>query len=319
MPHRVRPNLVSGELRRVSFVSTRARPVRSALFVPGNREERMLKAPKYGADALIFDLEDAVAQSDKQAARHSVRGALEQLGDSGPALFVRINALESGLADEDLEAIVVRGLYAVMVPKVSGPEEVREVEVLLKFFEKRRHLEQGSILIDPLLETAQGLRQAYEVAIASTRVAHMGAITGKDGDIARAVGFGWTAEGQEVLHILSKVLLDARAAGVPFPLGGRGWWEIGSLEGLRAEAQRTKQLGYTGMLLIHPSHIPVVNQVFSPTIEEIERWKGLLAAVEQSRRTGSAVAIYQGAMVDTAHAKLAQQMLEWARRLGVAQ
>jgi citrate lyase subunit beta/citryl-CoA lyase len=298
-------------------VNARPRPIRSALFVPGNREDRMLKAPKYGADALIFDLEDAVAQDDKKAARHSVRVALEQLKDAQPALFVRINALDSGLADEDLEAIVVPSLYAVMVPKVSEPEEIREIEVLLKFFEKRRGLEHGRILIDPLLETAQGLRQAYEVATASARIAHMGAITGKNGDIARAVGFGWTDEGHEALYILSKVLLDARAAGVPFPLGGRGWWEIGGLEGLRAEAQRTKQLGYTGMLVIHPSHVPIVNQVFSPGAEEIAYWKGLLEAVEQSRHTGSAVATYQGMMVDEAHVKRAQQMLKWAKELGV--
>jgi citrate lyase subunit beta/citryl-CoA lyase len=298
-------------------MNARARPIRSAMFVPGNREERMLKAPKYGADALIFDLEDAVAFDQKAAARRSVRAAIEQLSGSGPALFVRINALDSGLADEDLEAVAVGGLYAVMVPKVSAPEEVREVDILLKFFEKRRGLEPGGILIDPLLETAQGLRQAYEVAAASARVAHMGAITGKDGDIARAVGFGWTDQGYEALYILSKVLLDVRAAGVPFPLGGRGWWEIDDLKGLRAEAQRAKQLGYTGMLLIHPSHIPIVNDVFSPTVAEIEHWKGLLAAVEQSEREGSSVAIYQGAMVDTAHAKLARQMLQWARRLGV--
>jgi citrate lyase subunit beta/citryl-CoA lyase len=278
----------------------------------------MLKAPKYGADALIFDLEDAVPTDGKKEARRTVRAVLERLGGSGPALFVRINGFDSGLADEDLEEIVVPGLYAVMMPKVSGPDEVREADILLRFFEKRRGLEPGTVLIDPLLETAQGLRLAYEVAIASARVAHMGAITGKGGDIATAVGFGWTDEGHEALYLLSKVLLDARAAGVPFPLGGRGWWEIGNLDGLRAEALRTRQLGYTGMLLIHPSHIPIVNEVFSPSATEIERWKGLLAAVEQGARAGGAVAVYEGTMVDAAHAKLAQQMLEWARRLGVA-
>ncbi len=294
-----------------------ARPIRSALFVPGNREDRMYKAPKYGADALIFDLEDAVPQSEKQLARQSVRAAIDKLAGCGCALFVRINSLDSDLAAEDLEQVVGPGLYAVMVPKVSSPEEVREVDTLLKFFEKKRGMERNSVLIDPLLETAQGLRRAYDIAIASPRVAHMGGLTGKGGDIARAVGFGWSEDGYEALFYLSKVLLDVRAAGVPYPIGGRGWWEIGNLDGLRAEAIRAKTIGYTGMLVIHPSHVPVVNEVFTPTAQEVAEWKGIVQAVTEAELTGASVATYNGVMVDKAQAEFARTMLEWACRLGV--
>jgi citrate lyase subunit beta / citryl-CoA lyase len=171
----------------------KARPLRSVMYVPGNKEDWMRKAPQYGADALILDLAD----------------------------------------------------------------------VLLKFFEHKAGMEIGKICIDPALETAPGIHQAYEIAMASERVAHLGGSGGKGGDTARSIGSQWTPEGMETLFIKSKVLVDARAAGVQFPLSG-GWFDIRDLNGLRSLAKQLKQLGYTGMHLIHPSHVPVVNEVFTP-------------------------------------------------------
>jgi citrate lyase subunit beta/citryl-CoA lyase len=104
---------------------------------------------------------------------------------------------------------------------------------------------------------------------------------------------------------------------VPYPIGGRGWWDIQDLEGLRAEAIRTRQFGYTGMVLIHPSHVQIVNEVFTPTKERIAHWKELIAAVEECEREGRSVVIYNGMMVDTAHVKVARDMLKWAAELGV--
>ena len=296
----------------------RAKPIRSALFVPGNREDRMLKAPRFGADALILDLEDAVATADKARARVSVRSALGELGKAGQTLMVRVNDFESGEIWADLDAIVCPELYCVMIPKVTGPDEVRKVDAVLEFLERKNGIETGTILIDPLLETASGMRLAYEVAIASARVAHLGGITGKDGDIARAIGFEWTSEGHEAFFYLAKILLDARAANIPYPIGGRGWWDIQDLDGLRAEAVRTRQFGYTGMLLIHPSHVQIVNEVFTPTKAQIDHWKELIAAVENAEREGRSVVTHNGMMVDTAHVKVAREMLKWAAALGVA-
>ena len=294
----------------------RAKPIRSALFVPGNREDRMLKAPRFGADALILDLEDAVALPDKEKARPVVRNVLEQLGKAGHTLMVRVNDFETALTWADLDAIVCPFLYAIMLPKVTGPEDVRRLDTILEFLERKHSIEVGTILIYPVLETANGMRQAYEVALASPRVVHMGGLTGKDGDIARAIGFGWTPEGHEAFYYISKVLLDARAANVPYPMGGRGWWDIQDLDGLRAEAIRTKNFGYTGMLLIHPSHVAIVNETFTPTREQITHWRELIAAVEQCEREGRSVVTFNGMMVDTAHVKVARDMLKWAAELG---
>ena len=294
----------------------KAKPLRSELFVPGNKEDWMRKAPRYGADALILDLEDSVPPEGKAEARLLVRKMLEELGRAGQTLVVRVNRLETGLTGEDLEAITCPYLYAVMLPKVQGPEEVFEVDVLLKFFERRAGMEVGKVFIDPALETAEGVRRAYEIATASPRVAHLGASGGKGGDTARSIGFQWTAQGMETLFLRSKVMVDSRAAGVPYPVSG-GWMDIHDLAGLRAAAQQAKGLGYTGMHLIHPSHVPVVNEVFTPTKEEITQWQGLVKAMEEQRGQGAAAVTYQGDMVDIAHEETARTMLEMARALGV--
>jgi citrate lyase subunit beta / citryl-CoA lyase len=278
----------------------------------------MQKAPRFGADALIFDLEDAVALPDKPKARPIVRKVVEELGNSGQTILVRVNDFETELTWADLDAVVCSQLYAVMLPKVTGPEDVKRADTIIEFLERKNGIEHGTVLIYPVLETAQGMRQAYEVAIASPRVVHMGGLTGKDGDIARAIGFQWTPEGHEAFYYISKVLLDARAANIPYPMGGRGWWDIQDLDGLRAEAVRTRNFGYTGMLLIHPSHVPIVNDAFTPSREEISHWRELIAAVEQCEREGRSVVTFNGMMVDTAHVKVARDMLKWATELGAA-
>lgn len=293
-----------------------AKPLRSVLFVPGNKEDWMRKAPRYNADALILDLEDSVPDEHKAEAREIVRRMIAELSAAGQTLFVRVNRLETGLTAFDLEAITSPGLYGVILPKVEAPEDVVEVDVLLKFFERKAGMEAGSICIDPALETAAGIRQAYEVATAADRVAHMGGGGGKDGDTARSIGFQWTQEGLETLFLKSKILVDARSAGVQYPISG-GWMDIHNLDGLRQLATQLRQLGYTGMHLIHPSHVAVVNEVFTPSHEEIAHWQGIINAMEERRKEGSAAVTYNGNMVDVAHEETARAMLAMVQQWGL--
>lgn len=294
-----------------------ARPLRTVMYVPGNKEDWMRKAPKYGSDALILDLEDSVPPDEKAAARPIVRKMVDELGPTGITILVRVNPLETGMTGDDLEAVVSPNLYGIVLPKVQGPEDIFEADVLLKLFERRAGVEMGKTFIDPGLETAQGIRSAYDIAMASDRVAHMGGSGGKGGDTARSIGYQWTAEGMETLFIRSKVLIDSRAAGVPYPVSG-GWFDIKDSDGLRKFATELKGLGYTGMHLIYPGHVPIVNEVFTPTQEEIEGWKGLVDAMERMRREGGAAVTYGGDMVDIAHEETARAMLTWAEKLGVA-
>jgi citrate lyase subunit beta/citryl-CoA lyase len=141
------------------------------------------------------------------------------------------------------------------------------------------------------------------------------AAAGKGGDTARSLGYMWSKAGTETLYIRSKVLLEARAAGLAYPLIA-SWFDITDLEGLHADAHLNRQLGYSGQVVIHPSHVPIVNDVFTPTSEEIAYYKGLLTAMEDAERQGTAAVTYQGAMVDIAMVKTAQQVLALARAVG---
>ena len=294
----------------------KVRPLRTSMYVPGNKEDWMRKAPQYGSDALIFDLEDSVPVPDKEEARVLVRKMLEELGGEKPTLTVRVNRLETGLTGDDLEAITCPQLYGVLLPKVESSADVVEVDNLLSYFERKAGMEVGSVFVDPGLETAQSIRQSYEIATASPRIAHMGGSGGKGGDTSRSIGFQWTPEGLETLYLKSKVLIDVRSAGVPYPMSG-GWFDMHDLEGLRSLAVQLRQLGYTGMHLIHPSHVPVVNEVFSPTSEDVRHWQGLVKAMEEMRATGGAAITFGGDMVDIAHEETARTMLAIAKEMGI--
>ena len=286
-------------------------PLRSLLFVPGNKPTWMEKALGYGADALIFDLEDSVPALDKRFARAHVRRALERLHGRGPCLTVRLNALDTGLAGDDLEAIICPGLSAIVAPKIETPQEVAVLDTLLTQGERHAGMAVGQVEIFPTLETAKGIYHAYQIATSSSRVPTLCGTAGKGGDTARSLGYVWSKTGSETLYIRSKVLLEARAAGVAYPLMA-SWFDLIDLEGLRADARLNRQLGYSGQVVIHPTHVPVVNEVFTPTPEEIAYYQGLLAAMEEAERQGTAAVTYQGAMVDIAMMKTAQQVLALA-------
>jgi citrate lyase subunit beta / citryl-CoA lyase len=147
-------------------------------------------------------------------------------------------------------------------------------------------------------------------------VASIAGGAGKGGDTNRSLGYRRTRDGTETLFIRSKVLLDARAAGIQYPLVA-SWFDVGDRDGLIADAQRNRQLGFSGMLLIHPSHVAPVNQIFTPSVEELAYYRGLLDAMEKAEQQGTAAVAYQGAMVDIAMVKTAQQMLEFAQAVGV--
>lgn len=297
-------------------MSNRAQPLRSFLYVPGNREAWLRKAFGYGADALVLDLEDSVPSAEKAQARIIVRQTLQDLCQATQKLFVRVNGLDGGEAADDLEAVVSSSLYGIFLPKVRSPEDVVEADILLKFFERRAGVPVGTTLIVPLLETARAMREAYQVACASPRIAYMGGGANVGGDTGRAMGSIGTKEGKETLFLRSKILLDVRAAAVPHPRAGV-WADIGDIEGLRAYAREMRHLGYTGLTVLHPSQVSVAHEVFTPTQSEIAYWQGLLQTMEEAERAGRAAVTYKGAMVDIAMVKTAKDMLEAARQFGV--
>ncbi|MEV0237062.1 aldolase/citrate lyase family protein [Nonomuraea sp. NPDC050786] len=286
-------------------MSSERLPLRSLLFVPGTRTDWLAKAEAAGADAAILDLEDAVPAGGKAEARRRVAAAVAGF-DGRMALFVRVNPLDGWAGAEELRAVAHERLAGIVLPKVAGPGDVRLADRLLGWCEREHGLPPGRIALVPLLETASALRGAYEIAGAAARVAYLGAVTAPGGDVARAVGYRWSLE--STLGLRSRVLLDVRAAGTPNPVAGL-WTGIGDLEGLRAFAEQNRSLGYEGMMAIHPSHIPVINEVFSPTADELARCARLIAAVEAAQAGGAGAVTFEGEMVDEAMAATARALL----------
>ncbi len=290
---------------------------RSSLFVPGNRPDWIAKAPKYGPDALMIDLEDAVPIAEKSQARRVVREGIEGLRGRGVGVFVRLNGVDTGLTGEDVEAVVAAGLDAVAVPKLEKVEEVLKVDAWLELFERKAGLPMGGIEIMVLPETARGIMDAYELATACPRVGNiLGAVGARSGDVTKAIGYKWTRSGLETLYMASHILLAARAAGIEYPIGG-GSLEVGDLELVRTQIQRGREIGFRGCLLIHPSAVPIANEIFSPSPEEIEWNKGVLQAMADAEQAGKAAVTYDGMMIDYAHVRNALDLLHQAESFGI--
>jgi len=280
---------------------------RSVLFVPGHKPDWAPKALKAGPDAIVLDLEDSVPDGEKHNARDMVRQTIGTLRahDEKTGIFVRVNSLATRLTGADLEAVVTPGLTGVFAPKVSSATDVLKLDALLDHFEIRNGAE-GLRYIIPV-ETVPAIHNCREIAAASPRVAAMIGPTAEHADIAREVGFEWTPGGLETLYLRSRVLLACREAGI-HPLTAL-WERVDDLDGLREFARQGRGLGFRGMIAIHPSHVPVINEVFTPSAAETEFYRGLVAAYEQAARTGSGAVRYRGLHIDRAHYDKARRWL----------
>lgn len=294
-------------------------PLRSMLFVPGQKLDWIRKSSKYGPDALIIDLEDAVPPAGKTVARETTRDGIAHCRSIGLAATVRINHPSEGGLD-DIAAVTSPGLVAVVVPKLRRVEEIREIDRALSHAEGKAGLPLGAVGMVILPETAEGLRDAGLLAAASTRVRGiMGGFSGAiSGDVARAMGFRPTFEGIEQQYLASKMVLDSRSAGADFPICVVMGTRLDDLDSVRMLARRGRQFGFSGCALIHPSHVAVANEVFLPTKEEIAHASGLIAAMESGETQGSGAVAFQGMMVDYAMVAPAKAILREARRRGLA-
>ncbi len=272
---------------------------RSLLFVPGHKPDWAVKALKSGADAVVLDLEDSVPAAQKVSARAAVAASVAVLRAAAPevGIFVRPNALATRLTGGDLEAVVVLGLTGLFLPKVETATDLVRFDTLVEHFEQRAGTA-GVRYIVPA-ETVPAIQNCREIAAGSPRLAAMVGPTAVHADIAREVGYEWTAEGLETLYLRSRILLACREAGL-YPLTGL-WEDLADLAGLADFARRGRQLGFRGMIAIHPSHVPVVNEVFAPSTQDIEFHRGLVAAYRDGERAGQGAVRYQGLHIDKAH------------------
>jgi citrate lyase subunit beta/citryl-CoA lyase len=290
-------------------------PIRSALFVPAHRRDWVAKAIRVSPGAVVLDIEDSVPPQFKPQAMGYLKSEIGELRDAGVGAFVRIQPLHDGSAVE-IEAAVTDGLTAIVPPKVASPDEIRRLHDLLSYAEGRAGVAHGTVGLLPLPETAQGMYDACQLAKASTRVRGIhGALSGPvSGDFARAFGFRATAGGEEQLYLASKLVLDSRAGGGMYPIAGIFGTAQDDLAAVERLIRRAREIGYTGVAVMHPSHVAIANAVYRPTEEEVAYFKGLLAAFEAAEKAGLGAVSYQGAMVDYAMLPLAKEVLAEAAR-----
>ena len=277
----------------------------------------------------MIDLEEPrtpFPEVERERTRGRVRALLDARGDGAPGdpfVFARVQPPSTGQTLKDLRAVMGPGLAGVLLPKVQGPADIHAAEALLTCMEVELDIEAGRTWIYPILETAQGLRLAYDIAVASRRVAYMGGAVSRFGDIHQALGYRWTAEGRETLYLRSKVLIDARAAGIRYPISGMWGGAIDDEAGLRAWATELRNLGYYGMMLGDPVYIPVVHDVFTPSAADVAYWHDLDRLAGEAERDGTGPIVYgdpnrgEGHVVHIAHVGSARQNLQWARDLGL--
>jgi citrate lyase subunit beta / citryl-CoA lyase len=283
------------------------KPIRSFLFVPGNRPSWIDKCLAAGADAVILDLEDSVPDAEKIGARELVADKIPKLVQAGQRTYVRINRSPHLFSFEDVMAVVQTGLEGIVLPMPNGPEDIALATALVSEAEERKGVRRGSIGIVPALETPRSLQLAYECAQAERVSALIGA-SAKNADLARAMGFEWSPDSFESLYLKSRTVMAARAAG-KLPIGGI-WQQVHDLEGLHQYAALNRKLGMSGEVILHPSNAAVVNAIFMPSELDLAYYRGMVQAFDAGVAHGRASVIYAGEHIDAAHAQTARQIIE---------
>lgn len=275
--------------------------LRSLLFVPGTRPERFTKALSSGADGVVIDLEDAVEAGRKDEARGLVGQFLAGPNDSPAAVFVRINAAGTDWIDDDCEWLrgVQHRIDGIVLPKAESAESIEGVAAAI---ESRR--------VIPLLETSRGILYAPDILSAQ---ADIPAVLFGAEDLTAEIGIPRTLEGEELLYARSRVVLAASMVGAD-PIDAV--WVHLETAGLRSDASRAKALGFAGKMAIHPDQVSVINEVFSPSADEIAAARKLIEADERAREAGDGVFRLDDSMVDAPVIRRARRVLELAERHG---
>ena len=286
------------------------KPIRSFLFVPGNKPTWIEKSIQSRADALILDLEDSVPPAQKAEAREIVRGKLAWLAGQKQRVWVRINRSPHLYDFEDILAVVSPTVEGIVISKPIGPEDIDTVSAMLSEAEYRNGVPIGHTRVIPLLETARALQFAYEIALRERVPAIVGA-TARNADVARALDTVWSLEGRETLFLKSRVVMAARAAG-KLPIGGV-WQQVHDLEGLKVSSEKDRQVGMSGELVLHPSNVDIVNRTYSPSPEQVAFYEGMIDALEKAQAQGRASCIYDGEHIDIAHVKTAREIIALAQ------
>ncbi len=286
--------------------------IRSLLFVPGNNPAMLQNASIHGADALILDLEDAVAVREKDSARALVRRAVKALDFSGIPLVIRINPAGSPYLEDDLLAMVPLAPGFLMPTKVSGAGDIARLSARMAQIEAEHGMKAGGIGLIPLIETALGVENAFQIAGCDPRV--RGMFLGAE-DLTSDLGAKRSKEGQEILYARGRMVMAAKACGIP--MYDTPFTDVDDAAALEADALFAKSLGFDGKAAISPRHVAAINQVFSPSLADIAYAREVMAAIREGEAAGLGAVSLRGKMIDKPIVDRARRVLQAAEQLGL--
>ena len=287
------------------------KPCRSMLYIPGDSPGMIQHAPVFGADSILLDLEDAVALTEKDAARKMVACYLQDYDFKDLIVTVRVNGADTEFFDDDLKEIIPCSPAAIRIPKCNGPADVLAADKKIEEIEKANSIPVGKVRIHAMIETAVGVESAFFIASACPRVQ---ALTLGGQDLTADMGVQKTKEGWELFYARSRVVVAARAAGVD--VYDTVWADISDKEGLLKECRSIVGLGFTGKAAIHPDQIETIHQAFMPDEKEFRKAIRITEAAENAKKEGKGVIAVDGKMVDAPVVARARHLLELADLYG---
>lgn len=279
---------------------------RTMMFVPGANAAMLRDAPLYGADSIMFDLEDAVSLKEKDSARVLVHSALKTFDYGNIEIVVRINALDAGGA-EDIEAMVLAGVDVIRLPKTETAQDIIDVEAVITEVEQQNDIPVGTTKMMAAIESAEGVLNAPAIAKSSTRL--IGIALGAE-DYVTNMKTRRHPDGQELFFARSMILHAARAAGIAAI--DTVYSDVDNTEGFEAEVRLIKQLGFDGKSVINPRQIPLVNTIYAPTEKEIQNAKEVIWGIREAEAKGSGVISVNGKMVDKPIVERAERVIALA-------
>ncbi len=285
---------------------------RSMLFLPGNNPNMLINGNCLGADAVIFDLEDAVSPDQKDAARILVRNTMRYMDFRTCEIIVRINSIDTPFWKQDIDQILPQKPGLILLPKTGTAQDVLEADAYITQVEAKLGMEKNTVGLMPLIETALGVENAFQIASATKRVKAL--FLGAE-DLTADLQCKRTKEGREIEYARTRLVVAARAAGVD--VYDTPFTDVNDDEGIVTDAKLAKALGFTGKASISPRHVEVINSVFSPTQEEIDYAYEVMAAIALAKEQGKGAISLRGKMIDAPIVSRAQQTISMAQALGM--
>lgn len=285
---------------------------RSMLFLPGNNPNMLINGNCLGADAIIFDLEDAVAPDQKDAARILVRNTMKYMDFHGCELIVRINSIDTPYWQQDIDEILPYKPNLILLPKTGSANDAQQVDAYMTQVEEKLGMARNTVGLMPLIETAMGVENAFSIASCAKRVQAL--FLGAE-DLTADLQCKRTKAGREIEYARTRLVVAARAAGVE--VYDTPFTDVNDDEGILVDAALAKGLGFTGKAAISPRHVEVINSVFSPTQKEVDYAYEVLDAIALAKEQGKGAISLYGKMIDAPIVNRAKQTIAMAQELGM--